>query len=67
MIWSTPIIQGMGFGYFLAGPLTQYLIYELRSENEYYFYFNKGFSKQILYTSTVILNSVLGGLILYYA
>lgn len=67
MPWSTPVFQGMGFGYFLAGPLTQYFIYELRNENEYYFYFNKGIGKIILYGSTIIFNTILGALILWYA
>ena len=67
MVWSTPIVQGTGFGYFLAGPLIQYFIYDARNENEYYFYFNMGLSKIVLYTFTVMLNLVLGGLILLYA
>ena len=67
MIWSTPLVQGTGFGYFLAGPLTHYFIYELRNENEYYFYFNLGLNKIVLYTSTVTLNLILGAVILFYA
>lgn len=67
MAWSIPVVQGTGFGYFLAGPLTHYFIYELRNENEYYFYFNLGLNKIILYASTVILNLILGVLILVYA
>ncbi|HET6539906.1 MAG TPA: hypothetical protein VFG46_05425 [Chryseolinea sp.] len=67
MAWSTPLVQGTGFGYILAGPLTQYFIYELRNENEYYFYFNMGFNKIMLYGSTVILNVIFGTLILLYA
>ncbi|HEX6222765.1 MAG TPA: hypothetical protein VFZ52_00045 [Chryseolinea sp.] len=67
MVWSTPIDQGTGFGYFLAGPITHYFIYELRNENEYYFYFNKGLSKTILYCSTCTLNILIGGLTLSYA
>ncbi len=45
----------------LAGPLTHYFIYELRNENEYYFYFNMGLNKIMLYASTVILNLIFGG------
>ena len=67
MVWSTPLVQGTGFGYILAGPLTHYFIYELRNENEYYFYFNMGFNKIMLYSSTVILNLIVGALILFYA
>ena len=64
MPWSTPIVEGIGFGYFLAGPLIHYFIYEVRNENEYYFYFNKGITKIILYGSTLIINLILGSLIL---
>lgn len=67
MIWSTPIIQGTGFGYILAGPLVHYSIYERRDANEYYFYFNAGLSKFILYSSTVALNAIAGIVILCYA
>ena len=67
MVWSTPLVQGTGFGYFLAGPLTHYFIYELRNENEYFFYFNLGLNKISLYASTAILNLILGTLILFYA
>lgn len=65
MVWSTPIIPGTGFGYFLAGPMVHYYLYELRHPNEYYFYFNAGLSKILLYSTTVGLNVVLGASILY--
>lgn len=67
MVWSTPIIEGTGFGYILAGPLTHYFIYEVRNNNEYYFYYNAGLNKITLYSSTTVINALIGGLILYYA
>jgi hypothetical protein len=67
MVWSTPIIEGTGYAYILAGPLSHYFIYELKNENEYYFYFNKGLQKSTLYTTTIVLNSILSGIILFYA
>lgn len=67
MIWSTPIIEGTGFGYIVAGPLTHYFTYDIKNENEYYFYFNSGLNKLVLYASTVTINLIIGGLILYYA
>ena len=68
MVWSTPLVQGTGFGYILAGPMVHYFIYELRNPNEYYFYFNTGVGKIILYSVTVILNLILGSfLVLIYA
>ena len=67
MVWSTPIIEGIGFGYILAGPLTHYFVYDVRNENEYYFYFNAGLNKIALYSSTTVLNTLIGTLILCYA
>jgi hypothetical protein len=67
MIWSTPIISGTGYGYFLAGPMVHYYVYELRHPNEYYFYFNGGLSKLVLYASTIAVNSTIAVLILYNA
>lgn len=66
-VWSTPLIEGMGFGYMLAGPLAHYFIYDLWHKNEYYFYFNLGIKKSILYSLTIILNLLIGGLILLNA
>jgi hypothetical protein len=66
MLWSTPIARGTGFGYVFAGLISHYFIYELRYPNEYYFYFNAGLSKSILYGSTLTLNLVIGMLTLYY-
>jgi len=60
MIWSTPIIEGAGFGYFLAGPMVHYYLYDLKNPNEYYFYHNAGLSKLILYVITIGLNAGLG-------
>ena len=67
MVSSTPLTQGIGYGYIFAGPVTHYFIYEQRHESEYYFYFNLGLSKILLYSSTIILNLILGGSILFYA
>jgi hypothetical protein len=67
MVWSTPIPKGIGFGYLVAGPVAHYFIYELRYKNEYYFYFNHGLDKFMLYASTLILNIAVASSILYYA
>jgi hypothetical protein len=67
MIWSTPIILGTGFGYFLAGPMVHYYLYELRFPNEYYFYFNAGLSKVLLGFTTLGLNGIVGATIVYNA
>lgn len=65
MIWSAPIIQGTAYGYFLAGPMVHYYLYDLRNPNEYYFYANAGLSKTCLYLTTAGLNLGIGGAILW--
>jgi hypothetical protein len=67
MVWSAPVIVGTGFGYFLAGPMVHYYLYDLKDPNEYYFYFNAGLSKIMLYATTVGLNFILGTATLHNA
>ncbi|MBA4055647.1 MAG: hypothetical protein C0490_13110 [Marivirga sp.] len=66
MLWSVPLIKGTGYGYLLAGPLIHYFIYEKVNPNEYYFYFNAGINKVLLWASTIIVNFTISSLILYY-
>ena len=65
MIWSTPVVQGTGFGYLLAGPMVHYYLYDLRNPNEYYFYHNAGLSKPLLYFTTFGLNAAVAMVILF--
>src|SRR5438552_2949016 len=46
-------------GYFLAS-----YVYERRRKHEYYFYYNKGFSRVSLITYSYLLNGLLASLIL---
>jgi len=43
-----------GIAYFLSAPLMHYFIYEIGNPNEYYFYYNLGFSKFFLWSTTII-------------
>lgn len=45
-------------------PVFHYFIYEIRNPNEYYFYYNMGLSKLVLWISTTILGLILGLLII---
>ncbi len=45
-------------------PFFQYFIYEVRNPNEYYFYYNMGISKLVLWISTLILSTLIGLLML---
>lgn len=40
-------------------PLFQYFIYELRNKEEYYFYYNLGFSRKFWWISTLVLSLLL--------
>jgi H+/Cl- antiporter ClcA len=50
----------LGFSYLFLAVLCQYFIYELNNPNEYYFYYNLGLSKPILYVSTVVIGLLIG-------
>lgn len=53
----------MGIGYVLVGLLFHYLIYEIRHDNEYYFYHNLGLSRGALWGFSSGLSLVVGLLI----
>jgi hypothetical protein len=47
-------------GAFIIFSLTfHYFIYEVRNSDEYYFYFNLGLNKQVLWISTLLLSSII--------
>lgn len=48
-------IWAVGLIYIIMGPLWHYLIYEVRYKQEYYFYFNLGYTRFGLWVSTSIL------------
>ena len=47
-----------GLYYLFISPLIHYFIYEIRDNNEYYYYFNIGFGKITLWSSTIILGII---------
>jgi len=53
-----------GTTYIFLTPVMQYYIYELRNKNEYYFYFNLGLSKMLLWISTSLMSLIIGMLII---
>ncbi|HZK95867.1 MAG TPA: hypothetical protein VFC67_16830 [Prolixibacteraceae bacterium] len=52
-----------GISYLIVTPLFQYYIYGIRNPNEYYFYYNMGMSKPILWLATIVFSSFIGLLI----
>lgn len=53
-------LTSVGISYILITPIFQYLSYELRNKNEYYFYFNLGLSRISLWTLTCIVSFLIG-------
>ncbi len=56
----TNFFLAFGIAYILFVPLFHFAIYELNNPKEYYFYYNLGLSKSILWAFTVILSLVVG-------
>ena len=52
-------IKWIGFTYVLLAPLFHYSIYEIMNKNEYYFYFNLGLSKTVLWAITLSVSLLL--------
>jgi hypothetical protein len=50
----------LGMIYIILAPMFHYFIYEIRNPNEYYFYYNMGITKPVLWLSTVILSLFIG-------
>ncbi len=51
-------IGAAGIIFLMMGPLWHYYIYEVRYKQEYYFYFNLGFTRLSLWVSTLILVAI---------
>lgn len=51
---------GAGISFIFLTPTFHYFTYEIKNPNEYYFYYNLGLSKLILWTSTMILSTIIG-------
>jgi hypothetical protein len=44
----------------LFAPFFHFAIYEIRNPNEYYFYYNLGLSKTVLWISTIAISFCIG-------
>ena len=53
-------LKAVGFSYIFIGLFFHYFIYEVRNNNEYYFYYNIGLSKLSLWIATFVLNLLIG-------
>ena len=50
----------VGAAYILFALFFHFTIYEIRNPNEYYFYYNLGLSKMVLWMSTVLISFCIG-------
>lgn len=53
----------LGISYILLGLFFHFFTYEIRNSGEYYFYFNLGINKYMLWLSTLVFNLVIGVII----
>ncbi|WP_152439751.1 hypothetical protein [Arcticibacter svalbardensis] len=60
MTAASHFLVGIGVSYIFLTPTFHYLTYELRNPNEYYFYYNIGLSKFILWTNTLVISTIIG-------
>lgn len=51
--------QTVGLAYMFLVPLFHFFTYEVKRPNEYYFYYNLGFTKRFLWCFTVVVSSTL--------
>lgn len=58
------LFKGVGFSFVFLTPVFHYLTYEIRNPNEYFFYYNLGLSKLILWTSTLVISLIIGLIII---
>jgi hypothetical protein len=48
-------LSTIGFCFIFIAPIIQYYVYQIKSKNEYYYYFNVGLSNLELWASTFII------------
>ncbi|WP_158800324.1 hypothetical protein [Pedobacter sp. L105] len=51
---------GIGISFIFLAPVFHYATYEVKHPNEYYFYYNLGLSKAVLWVNTIITSIVIG-------
>ncbi len=51
---------GTGISFIILTPTFHYFIYEIKNPNEYYFYYNLGLSKLVLWINTVLISLAFG-------
>lgn len=60
MMEHISLCKGIGISFIFLTPTFHYFIYEIRNSNEYYFYYNLGLSKILLWASTIVISIIVG-------
>lgn len=50
------LVSGIGIAFIATAPLFHYIIYDTNNPKEYYFYYNQGLSKKVLWSTTIIFS-----------
>ena len=53
-------VAGVGISFVFLTPVFQYFTYEVKNPNAYYFYYNLGLSKVVLWITTIVVSLVFG-------
>lgn len=56
----TGFFTGAGISFMILLPTMHYLTYEIRKSGEYFFYYNLGLSKLMLWITTISSGAILG-------
>lgn len=54
------LVSGIGIAFIATTPLFHYIIYDTNNPKEYYFYYNQGLSKKVLWMTTIISSLIIG-------
>ncbi len=57
---SLKLITGTGVAFVFLTPVFQFLFYDLARPNEYYFYYNMGLGKIVLWINTILMSLIIG-------
>lgn len=60
MMQGSQVIGGAGFAYIFLAPMFHFMIYDITSPKEYFFYYNLGLSKTVLWMNTIVLSLAIG-------
>ena len=66
-LMEMPLVKihaGIGISFILLTPFFHFFLYETRNSDEYYFYYNLGLSKPVLWANTLITSLLIGLLLI---